>query len=133
MKTSYQYLKENIAKLREQIASLEAENNRLYQQACKAEEELLKYKAEPSKVHGSYERIIICDEPKPKPVYVPFTFADAEQLIGKAVKEKTHGVFGIVTWVLHDCVEIGSDTITFSALFDWYTFLDGTPCGKELK
>lgn len=67
---------------------------------------------------------------KPEPVYIPFTFDDAEMLIGKAVKEKMHGVFGIVTWVLHDQVEIGTDPVAFSALLEWYTFLDGSPCGK---
>lgn len=65
-KSSYQHLTEKyhhaaveceqkdkrIKELERKIVSLDGENNRLYQQACKAEEELLKYTAEPDKKHG---------------------------------------------------------------------------------
>lgn len=63
---------------------------------------------------------------KPEPKYVPFTYEDANELIGKAVKHKSLNYVELIKFI--------SDThvgdISFVELFQYYTFLDGTPCGK---
>lgn len=62
----------------------------------------------------------------PEHEYVPFTFEDAEFLIGKIVKHKTASeVFMLV--------RIGFDNvvgISYKGFLENYVFLDGSPCGK---
>jgi len=77
---------------------------------------------------------------KPELQLVPFTFEDAEFLIGKAIKVKEgcstslfHGVCAMITVVGNKGVDIGgrgSDPATYDTLLNYFTFLDGTPCGK---
>lgn len=75
-----------------------------------------------------------------EPEYIPFTYDDYEQLIGKAIKTKStskdnKGVYLInrvyfSTDITHP-IQIGTNwNISFEYLFKNCEFLDGTPCGK---
>lgn len=61
-----------------------------------------------------------------KEKYVPFTFEDAEFLIGKIVKRKTHNY----TAMIISCTQLGTSVDDWEHLLDDFTFLDGSPCGK---
>ena len=82
---------------------------------------------------------------KKEPEYVPFTFEDAEMLIGKNIKsieESDDFLFdtnwckfshvGKIIGVLKNNVSIGGciTDVGYDELLEKYTFLDGTPCGK---
>ena len=58
--------------------------------------------------------------------YVPFTFEDAEHLIGKVIKSKDENWIELLTFFGEDY----TSNITYEALLRDYTFLDGSPCGK---
>ena len=66
---------------------------------------------------------------KPVPEYTPFDFSDIDKLLGKGVK------CDVVAFIIN---RVGTDfvandsvgTISFKDLFNHYTFLDGSPCGK---
>jgi len=66
---------------------------------------------------------------KPEPKYISFDFSDAKDLIGKAVKNKDGSLFLITTFTIVG-FEIGNTAISFNNLFENFTFLDGSPCGK---
>lgn len=67
----------------------------------------------------------------PIPEYIPFDYSDAEQLIGKAIKNKDSSFITLITGVsergvlFYDSLNRG-----FEYIFKEYTFLDGSPCGK---
>ena len=63
---------------------------------------------------------------KEEPEYVPFSFEDAEFLIGKVVKHKKDKWVEMLTWCSPDEVL----NIPYEILLDNYTFIDGSPCGK---
>ena len=63
---------------------------------------------------------------KPKPEYIPFTFEDAEFLIGKVVKHKTANHLAVITSCFNESTNMGG----YKKLLDYFTFLDGSPCGK---
>lgn len=65
------------------------------------------------------------EEPK-QPEYIPFTFEDAEFLIGKIVKSKNEKWIEMLIFASEN--EISN--ISYGFLLDCYTFLDGSPCGK---
>lgn len=65
------------------------------------------------------------EEPK-QPEYIPFTFEDAEFLIGKIVKSKNEKWIEMLICASEN--EISNSSYEF--LLDCYTFLDGSPCGK---
>ena len=72
----------------------------------------------------------IKEEPK-KPEYIPFSFEDAEFLIGKAIKSKTIDVVLLIQVVYPKTVMMhGFDTISYYLLLLNWEFLDGSPCGK---
>ena len=93
--------------------------------------------------------IIKKEEPKPKPKYVPFEnvteFLDAYRNApgclneedyflsnhGIWLKDKTSKAYYMVTkiWDIGD----DSDEISWKELLEYYTFLDGSPCGKEVE
>ena len=97
--------------------------------------------------------IIKKEEPKPKPKYIPFEnvteFLDAyrnapgclneEDLYlsknGIWLKGKASKAYYMVTkiWDIGVLLVDDSDEITWEELLEYYTFLDGTPCGKEVK
>lgn len=63
---------------------------------------------------------------KPKE-YVPFTFEDAPNLLGKQIKHKSANRIIFI----HTCVNGGiNDTYDYAYAFENYTFIDGTPFGK---
>ena len=63
---------------------------------------------------------------KPEPEYIPFTFEDAEFLMGKVVKHKhKHMMLNIST-----VTDTHVDGYSFVRFLDDFTFLDGSPCGK---
>ena len=64
-------------------------------------------------------------EPK-YPKYIPFTFEDAEHLIGKPVKHKKDSWVEIITY----CNKNETSSCMYEDLLRDYTFLDGSPCGK---
>ena len=63
---------------------------------------------------------------KQAPEYVPFTFEDAEFLIGKTVRCKSQDYVALIISVTKD----GTSVDDFKPLLDDFTFLDGSPCGK---
>ena len=63
---------------------------------------------------------------KETPEYVPFTFDDAEFLIGKVVKHKKDNWVELITYCNQNETPIGP----YEHLLDNYTFIDGSPCGK---
>ena len=63
---------------------------------------------------------------KPTPEYIPFTFEDAEFLIGKVVKSKDENWVETISW----CGDIATSVSNYETLLSDYTFLDGSPCGK---
>lgn len=65
------------------------------------------------------------EEPK-QPEYIPFSFEDAEQLVGKVIKSKDENWIELLTFFDEDY----TSNITYEALLRDYTFLDGSPCGK---
>lgn len=73
--------------------------------------------------------------PDPEPVekWTHFTVEDAAEIIGKAVKNG-FGSFAIITTVTGEGVFVGfrDRAIEFGRLFDQFTFLDGTRCGKKV-
>lgn len=70
---------------------------------------------------------------KPEPEYIPFTFEDAEQLIGKVIRPKNelHKLILLISMINFSGVFLEDEiTITYTSLLSDYTFLDGSPCGK---
>lgn len=63
---------------------------------------------------------------KEKQEYVPFSFEDAEFLIGKVVKHKKDKWVELITY----CNKYETSLCRYEILLDNYTFLDGSPCGK---
>lgn len=63
---------------------------------------------------------------KETPEYVPFTFEDAEFLIGKVVKHKKDKLVELITYFSENETAI----CPYEHLLDNYTFIDGSPCGK---
>jgi hypothetical protein len=66
---------------------------------------------------------------KEEPKYVPFDFSDAEKLIGKAVKFDHSELVQLITSVQKHHVYLDRWT-KFKDLFENFTFLDGSKCGK---
>lgn len=97
--------------------------------------------------------IIKKEEPKPKPKYVPFEnvteFLDAHRSAlgclneeacylsnnGIWLKGKASKAYYMVTkiWDIGVLLVDDSDEITWEELLEYYTFLDGTSCGKEVE
>lgn len=69
---------------------------------------------------------------KSKPKLVPFTYDD--NLVGLSIINKSViGKFLIVEQDI-DRIYFGiNESVLYKELFDYYTFIDGTPCGKYDK
>ena len=61
----------------------------------------------------------------------PFDFSYAEQLIGKAVKNKKFKDILLITHIDKSEVTLGDERYYFNDLLNDFTFLDGSPCGVE--
>lgn len=66
---------------------------------------------------------------KSKLELVPFDFSDAEFLIGKVIKHKTTNSLDIINTVSVVGM-FAYSTMSYEGLLEYYTFLDGSPCGK---
>lgn len=76
---------------------------------------------------------------KPEPQYIPFTKEDATLFLGKAVKWKKpkvdyqpHFGYSVITDAFPENVSMSGVSRSYEQLFAEYTFLDGSPCGKEV-
>lgn len=67
---------------------------------------------------------------KPGLEYVPFDFSDAEYLIGKVVVPKDKKNITMILAVNNGLILTGYTWRDYKTLFDDYTFLDGSICGK---
>jgi hypothetical protein len=64
---------------------------------------------------------------------IPFDFSDAKMLIGRAVKRNDGVHVAMIAGLTYDYVWISNEVVNYSELLSDYTFLDGTPCGKEVQ
>lgn len=72
--------------------------------------------------------------PYTEPELEPFTFDDAEMLIGKTVKDKKRSDYiYLITSVYRGGVKMNESFYSFIHLMEYYIFLDGSPCGKEVR
>jgi hypothetical protein len=62
--------------------------------------------------------------------YVPYTYED--DIVGIKVSSKSIKAERLITGKDEDVVTVGGYSVTYQELFDNYTKLDGTPCGKEV-
>jgi hypothetical protein len=70
----------------------------------------------------------------PEPKLVPFTHEDAEQLIGKAIKDRGDTVILLITGIVMQSIYLSmSGERDYLELMENYTFLDGTPCGRYVE
>ena len=71
---------------------------------------------------------------KKQPEYKPFTFEDREMFRGKWVKHKKFAFECQIACVHASGVGFQKEEYTsFKDFFDNYEFIDGVPCGKEIK
>lgn len=101
----------------------------------KAHIEIVPYPFLEKKRNAVYSLIYPCEEPEKK--YVPFTWEDRNILRGKWIKNKNYNREYFIESIAKDAenlvvytsnAELGSND-----LLTYYTFLDGTPCGKEVE
>ena len=101
------------------------------------------------KEFGNEWTCIIVKKEEPKPEYIPFqdgreffnSYLSVESRLEKEdyflsnhgiwLKDKTSKAYYMVTkiWDIGD----DSDEISWKELLEYYTFLDGSPCGKKVK
>lgn len=68
---------------------------------------------------------------KQEPKLVPFDADDAKKIVGKIVKNTSiEPTFSIITTANSNEVIIGSTPFNYDTLFKYFTFSDGSPCGK---
>lgn len=67
---------------------------------------------------------------KREPKLVPFSFEDAELILGKSIKSKEKDIAFVVSGISKENVGFLTYNICFDDLLSSYTFLDGSPCGK---
>lgn len=70
---------------------------------------------------------------KPEPKYVPFSFEDANDLMGKVIKKMDGTHVQKIVQLNRDYVFAGVGIMDYEWLLKYYTFLDGTPCGKKAQ
>lgn len=72
-------------------------------------------------------------KPKSKPKYVPFTFEDAELFMNRIVIAKDKSCKAVITYSDDEDVLLGTVGRDYKYLLEDFTFLDGSPCGKEVE
>jgi hypothetical protein len=81
------------------------------------------------------ERPILWNSPvdsyRIKPELKPYSFADANFLIGKGIKVKNSDSVGLITRVFPYGVSIANSIITYNELYLYYKFITGEPCGHN--
>jgi len=73
---------------------------------------------------------------KPQPNLIPFDFSDADKLIGRTIKSKDGSMVGLITKVgvgTELRISEGNYNYYYADLLSKFTFLDGSPCGKEVQ
>jgi hypothetical protein len=67
-----------------------------------------------------------------EPEYVPYSYNDANELLGMKVKSKVRNDYTVITTVYEEKVIFGNNAISsFFELLNLYVkYPDGTPCGK---
>ena len=67
-----------------------------------------------------------------KPEYVPFTVKDADMFRGKWIRNKKSDLAGeeLITSIKRCGIETDSTNRDYLYFLKYYTFLDGSPCGK---
>ena len=75
---------------------------------------------------------------KPEKKIVPFTWDDRELFRGKWVVKKVDLSIGkskeyLITCITDNEVHFGASEYTYTEFMNYFTFLDGSPCGKEVE
>lgn len=75
---------------------------------------------------------------KPEKKLIPFTWEDREKLIGKYVKSKNGNIITSINGLMKEGngnirINLFFNTVENWSLLEGYTFLDGSPCGKEVE
>lgn len=70
---------------------------------------------------------------KPEQKLVPFTFEDAESLIGKIIVSKDKTVYETINQLNINEINCSSYCYEYQYLLNYFTFLDGSPCGKYVN
>ena len=70
---------------------------------------------------------------KPNPKYVPFSFEDAELFMSRTVTAKDKSCKAVITYSDDEDVLLGTVGRDYKYLLEDFTFLDGSPCGKEVE
>lgn len=72
---------------------------------------------------------------EPEPQYIPFTAQDRLDVHLRAVRRITwaEGLFGTVIGWDGVAFVIGEDLVSPEAFLKYWTFMDGSPCGKVVK
>lgn len=97
-----------------------------------------------------YPYFVLEKAEKPEPKYVPFEskeeFIDAFHYHDNSNYSETDDIllnygmwlesieydYGLVTRITDNAIKVGNSSLNWTYLLDHYTFLDGTPCGKEV-
>lgn len=79
--------------------------------------------------HPFYEYRI---KPESESKYVPFTFEDAELFMSRIIIAKDKSCKAVITYSDKWGVVLLVSEISYIHLFENFTFLDGSPCGKEV-
>lgn len=70
---------------------------------------------------------------KPEQKLVPFTFEDAESLIGKIIVSKDKSVYETINQLNINEINCSGYCYEYQYLLNYFTFLDGSPCGKYIN
>lgn len=62
--------------------------------------------------------------------YVPFSYEDSKQFLGKSAEYKQEGYKGTIVGCTLDNIEIGSCVCTYESFLNKWQFEDGSKCGK---
>ena len=71
---------------------------------------------------------------KPEKKLVPFTFDDRELFMGKWIVDKEDNCYcSMIITIELDSISLNYNSFTYEELLEKFTFLDGSPCGKEVE
>lgn len=71
---------------------------------------------------------------KPEKKLVPFTWDDRGLLMGKWIVDKEDNTYiSMIITIDLESISLNYNSFTYEELFDNFTFLDGSPCGKEVE
>lgn len=71
---------------------------------------------------------------KPEKKLVPFTYEDIEVFLGRKIRSKNANVAYVITSASDDIIGLDGNTDSdYDDLLMYYTFFDGSPCGKYVE